>query len=335
MRNSYKRRTALVIAVVILSIVLTMLLALLLWLEFGTKGNETNNKESTALQQTENATSVETTLTEDTTSSEETKLTEDTTPAESVLTEDTGIIDTPYLNLYYDKAFSDYLLVIHNEGPPYRLEFYVSLDGKPDLRLFDIAFGKETDGNLGAIKVDAETIPVNMVIYTFDPDDSWTQDEINTIFAMQEMTNDLIDQLMVYQTLDDYEGPVVSPVVPEQNDAKTTTITTPYCNLYYSSPWTDYLYIEKAEGDNYRVFFYGQLADKAPVLLFTIIFGGDSGEQVGAIIGKQSQIVPVNIMLEELDRLGWAEYDMNILYEMQEAINLMLERIPFEQVPLD
>ena len=76
------------------------------------------------------------------------------------------------------------------------------------------------------------------------------------------MTNDLIDQLLVYQTRDDYEGPVASPVVPEQNDAKTTTITTPYCNLYYSSLWTDHLYIEKAEGDDYRVFFYGQLTDK-------------------------------------------------------------------------
>ncbi len=330
MRNSNKRRTALVISVVILSVVLTMLLALLLWLEFGSKRNETNNMDSTALQQTENATSVETTLTEDTTISEETKLTEDTTPAESILTEDTGIIDTPYLNLYYDQAFSDYLLVIHNEGPTYRLEFSASLDGKPDQRLFDIAFGQDTDGNLGAIEVNAEIIPVSMVIYAFDPDDSWTQDEINTIFAMQEMTNALIDQLMIYQTQDDYKGPVVSTVVPEPNYIKTTTITTPYCNLYYSSPWTDYLHIEKAEGDDYRVLFYGQLTDKSPVLLFTIIFGGDSGEQVGAIIANQSQIVPVNIMLEELDKLGWADNDMNILYEMQEAINLMLERMPLE-----
>ena len=155
MRNSNKRRTALVIAVVILSVALTMLLALLLWLAFGTKRNETSNMDSIALQQTEKATSVETTLTED------------TTPAESMPTEDTGIINTPYLNLYYDQAFSDYLLVIHNEGPPYRLKFYASLDRKPDLPLFDIAFGKETDGNLGAIKVNAEIIPVSMVIYIY------------------------------------------------------------------------------------------------------------------------------------------------------------------------
>lgn len=183
-----KKKTGLMVTIAVLGGLLALLLALLLWAELGAKSA---GKPS------------------------EGEPPEDTTVLQPPQAEDTGNIDTPYLSLCFDPAFSDCLVVTRDPGPPYCLSFYCALEGKPNRRLFDIAFGEGADGNLGAIRTDNGIVPVSMVIYTFTPDGSWTQDEADTVFAMQEVANALIGQIMQYQTQTDYTGPAVSTEIPE------------------------------------------------------------------------------------------------------------------------
>ena len=185
--SNEKKKTGLMVTIAVLGVLLVLLLALLLWAELGAKSSGQPAADAPAQD----------------------------TALSQPLQEDTGNIDTPYLPLYFDQAFSDCLVVTRDPGPPYRLAFYCALEGKPNRLLFDISFGEGTDGNLGAIRVGNETVPVSMVIYSFTPDSSWTQAEADTVFAMQEVANDLIGQIMQYQTQSDYTGPALSTEIPE------------------------------------------------------------------------------------------------------------------------
>lgn len=242
----------------------------------------------------------------------------------------TGTIDTPYLTLYYDSGLADRLVVVQDQGPPYRLEFYAMLEGKAELRLFDMTFGEGADGNLGAIEIRGETIPVSMTIYAFTPDERWSQDEINTILAMQDEANVLIEQLQEYQVKNDYPGPFFSTDVPESGITNLSYVETPYCMLSYPAVWQDYFRIEQEAADTHSVLFYGQVEGYDPVLLFTIVFGGDAGEQVGTITDSQGRQISVNVISEVPDLHGWLDEDVNIIYEMQESINLIIESIPLQ-----
>lgn len=183
-----KKKTSLVVIIAVLGALLALLLALLLWLELGAKSTGQPAADAPL---------------------------EDTEVLQTPSAEEADNMDNPYVPLYFDQAFSDHLVVIRESGPPYRLAVYCALEGRPNTLLFDISFGEGADGNLGAIRAGEETVPVSMVIYTFTPDSSWTQAETDTIYAMQEVANDLIDQIMQYQTQSDYTGPAVSTEQPE------------------------------------------------------------------------------------------------------------------------
>lgn len=333
MKNSKKKISGLLVAIIVVALLLVMVLGLILWLEFGPGINPSGHK-APAAQQTEDPKIPDQNTTGNTDGDNDSDKESEETQKTPVSIDDeqlhaSGAIATPYLTLYYDTALVDNLGVVRSTGTPYVLEFYAVLEGKQEQRLFDIVFGV-TDGNLGVIKTDAGETTVSMVIYTFQPDESWAQGEIDTILAMQEASNDLIDQLMEYQVRNDYDGPELSTEEPESHYQEYMAIETPYCTLAYPTTWKDYLQTETTETDVYQIDFFGQMEKQDPVLLFTIIFGGDSGEQIGAIQDSDGQYVTVNILMEEMDLSEFSQEDAAILYEMQEALNQLIERLPLE-----
>lgn len=236
----------------------------------------------------------------------------------------TGTVDTPYLILYYDDAFADHIKIVIEENMPYTVAFYACLEGLEEQHLFTIYMGAGADGNLGVIQTACGQVPVSIVFGEIDADTEWSADERNTIFAMQDAANDLIDQLMMHRVQDEPSD----PTLPTEG-AEYTEIDTPYCTLSFPEVWQAYLRVEREEtAEDYRVLFYGQMEDKYPVLLFTIIFGGDYGEQMGAIITDNGQIIPVNIDMKELSLSGYTDAEMTILYSMQEAANQLISELP-------
>lgn len=239
-----------------------------------------------------------------------------------------GEIHTPYLTLYYPESFEDYLLVANSCEDPYILEFYAVLPDRMELRIFDVCLGEGASGNLGVVTTEAGEVRVSMTLYSFTPDDTWEAGEIDTVLAMQEAANELIDCLGLSDngSSPDYEdAPADTPIVNYMQ------FETPYCVLHYPAIWADWLCVEYAEhGDAYTVEFYCSLDDHEPLLMFTVLFGGDEGEQLGVVTNEEGMIVPVNILMNTPSEEGLQEEERNILYSMQEALNLLIQQLPLQ-----
>lgn len=328
MKHAKERKVSgLLIAIIVVAVLLVAVIGLILWLEFGGQNVRPTPQTPSASQPVQKPTAPGS-------QNEATKPADATKPSVSVddyeQLQANGAIGTPYLTLYYSTELVDNLAVVHNEGTPYTVEFYAILEDKQEQRLFDILFGDGKEGNLGVIRTDAGEISVSMVIYEFTPDETWTQGEIDTVLAMQDVANDLVGQLMEYQVKDQVSGPELSTEEPDSNYVEYMAIETPYCTLSYPAAWRDYLQTEHTKTDIYQVDFYGQLEEQDPVLLFAILLGGDSGEQIGAIKDSDGAYVTVNIVMTDMDLDGFSEEEEAILYQMQEAINQLIDKLPLE-----
>ena len=62
-----------------------------------------------------------------------------------------GQIETPYCTLSYPEGLAEFLLIINTSQKPYTLEFYAVMEGKQELRLFDISLGEGSGGNMGMV----------------------------------------------------------------------------------------------------------------------------------------------------------------------------------------
>lgn len=237
-----------------------------------------------------------------------------------------GVIETPYLTLNYPEALSDHLVVATVSSDPYTLGFFASLEGKPDQRLFDVSLIPNAEGNLGAVQTDSGSVGVSMTIYRFEPDSSWTQGQINTVLAMQEAANEITNQLNVVV---DESASVVSEASSQQNTANYLEIETPYCIVEYPAVWSSYLTVDQTEQDNVlRVLFYGQPEGAEKQLLFSILFGGDEGSQLGIVTSQEGVTVPVNLLMAELETDGLTADQEELLYSMQDEVNHLISRLP-------
>jgi hypothetical protein len=109
------------------------------------------------------------------------------------------VIDTPYIPLTYPGKWKDMLFVEeYADGAIHQVEFYGMLPEKDTQHLFTIQFGVEGDGKLGVVyDENGEKVPVNLILGVFIPDEEWTDEEKQTIYAMQEDLNSLIDNLTI------------------------------------------------------------------------------------------------------------------------------------------
>lgn len=259
-----------------------------------------------------------------------------TVPATAVETVECvdGQINTPFFPLHYPDGLSDVLVVVKTAEEPFTLEFYAMLEDKPEQRIFDIRLSEKTPGNMGAVKTENADVYVHAIFYKFDPDESWTKDEINTVLAMQEAANEMIGQLEWKEDVTGEDNqPAAQETAPESSVVNTLLIETPYGALHYPVRWKDYLVTEQVEDTEngvYRVLFYGKVADREKCLLFAILFGGDEGEQLGVIQDNSGTYVTVNVLFAELDLDGWSEEDEQIISTMQEAVNDLIAQLPLQ-----
>lgn len=244
-----------------------------------------------------------------------------------------GQIETPYGVLNYPDDLSDLLLIANTNTDPYTLEFYAAMEDKPEVRLFDISFGEGSGGNMGIVKTTQGDVPLNVTIYTLALDESWTKDEIITAQAMQDVINEILDQLMPENKESKSEDPVIAVQPSQNNEVNTLEIETPFCTLYYPGRWGDALRYDHDDSQEgvYKVRFYGKVEDKEVQHLFSIYFGGDEGEQLGAVLSSEEIPVPVNLLMAELKLDGLTDAEIELLCTMQEASNQLIERLPLLQ----
>ena len=102
---------------------------------------------------------------------------------------ETITIDTQYADFEYVNDGKN----ISIENTENEIEMFGKVDGKKEQSLFRIVFGGDEGILLGTYGDDG--IPVNLIVTEFDPDDSWTEEEKDEIYSMQEEMNYFIDEL--------------------------------------------------------------------------------------------------------------------------------------------
>lgn len=255
----------------------------------------------------------------------------ETNNAVTILEFENGEIQTPYLTLYYPEIFEDCLLIANTSKEPYVLEFYTVLPEKAEQRIFDVCLGPGSDGNLGIVSTDTGEISVSMTLYSFVPDDTWEKGEIDTIFAMQEAANELILELGFNSEEEEIKAPVLKETPEETTVVNFMQIETPYCVLQYPAIWADWLCIEHFDGENaYSVEFYCNLEGHEQLLMFTVLLGGDEGEQLGVVTNADGITVPVNILMNTPSEEGLQDEELEVLHSMQEALNSLIQQLPLQ-----
>lgn len=107
-------------------------------------------------------------------------------------------IETPYGNLYYPDKWVDSLRYSKNETDNgVAFEFYGTVNGREEL-IYIIIFGYETDNSfpVGTISGDGfENVQISVELSDFIPDSNWSQDDADTMCAMQESVNYITEKL--------------------------------------------------------------------------------------------------------------------------------------------
>ena len=106
-------------------------------------------------------------------------------------------IATKYGTLLYPLEWEKNLRTEVVDKEEYKVEFYGTVEGKKEQHLFDLFFNGEKGYNLGTLTTEAgEAVQINIESYDFELDDSWTEDEKFTLYAMQEDINYTIGMLL-------------------------------------------------------------------------------------------------------------------------------------------
>lgn len=104
-------------------------------------------------------------------------------------------IETAYATLNYPKEWEDYVKYESGGEGDNIVEFYATVGQHERVHIFDVQFGGESGYCIGVVEKDGTETEVNVVSYDVSFDEAWTGKEINTILAMQEDINFLIQNL--------------------------------------------------------------------------------------------------------------------------------------------
>lgn len=116
---------------------------------------------------------------------------------EEMIQEDGFVIETSVVDLYYPKKWEDKVRIEKVSGDIQVVQFFATLEGKPEVHLFDIFFGGEDGYTLGYLNIDKDNqIEVKIISYDFDLGDEWTTEEANDIYSMQYDINYILGMLL-------------------------------------------------------------------------------------------------------------------------------------------
>lgn len=107
-------------------------------------------------------------------------------------------VETPYGQLKCSGKWDNQIRIELDDSELYTATFYGKVNKKPEQHLFTITFNVGEDDAV-AFVIDAEQQQVGISIIPGDiiVDDSWSEEEVNIIYAMQEEINYVLENLQV------------------------------------------------------------------------------------------------------------------------------------------
>ncbi len=137
---------------------------------------------------------------EDVTASEESSAAssatqEATTEDPLTLNPDLKAIATKYGELLYPERWAGAIRTNVVENSLTTVEIFATIGKHKENKLYDVVFGGDEGVCIGSVSVGEEVIYVNLISYTWETDDSWSEDELLQLQAMKEDINYLIDGL--------------------------------------------------------------------------------------------------------------------------------------------
>lgn len=246
------------------------------------------------------------------------------------------LIETPYIQLYYPGALKEYLRHEVTGEETCTVSFYANIPGQAEQKLYDLILGKEAGTAYGVLTAqDGQQIGLDIRISSFNPDDSWTGQQLDILYAMQEAVNTLLEGIpLVPASEQEQQGQEQQPGKSEQEDQQgeeetsgDLLIETPYGQLKYPEKWKEQIRIEKTEGQPYTVKFYGCVAEGKEQLLFSICFGDGDGIVMGTVQDSEGNSVTVRMIPTEISAEDWTDAELNELYAMQEDINYLISAL--------
>lgn len=186
-----KKKSPLVLLLVLVVVLLAAVLVLLLLLPGKTGGEPKNTEPSlqeSAMQQEETAPQQTETLPDQAQTAE----------TEEMDTSADPYVETPYCRLYYPKKWEGALRAdTLQTQTDYQVAFLGSVGGNEEW-LFTVYFGEvnEYAFSVGTVTTESgETVNVSAELSDFMPDDTWRQEDIDTMCEMQESLNYLLERL--------------------------------------------------------------------------------------------------------------------------------------------
>lgn len=106
-------------------------------------------------------------------------------------------IETKYCDLYFPEQYKDVIQIKYSEKRGYKVKFYVNIEDKELVHVFDICFNSDDGDLLGYIenKKEKEIVNLSIDVMQLEFDDSWSEEELNQVYAVQEERNFVIDSL--------------------------------------------------------------------------------------------------------------------------------------------
>ena len=268
--------------------------------------------------------------------SNETELPPDGEPSVAVTegtlmpTVDTGedlLIDTPYAVISYPKKYEEHLYVTHDQGEVYRVSFFADFGAGKTVRLFTLLLNCDIAQAVGEFEtMDGEKILVGIESWNLTFDESWSENEISTVRAMQEALNHVLSALRI-EEVSQQPTQMPSIEVSETEATEPLTIDTPYGQLLYPVSHADHLEIITEDGEVYSLQFCCTL-DGRRLPLFTLYFGGTQGSPAGTLSDAEGNETQIYLVIEDLIfGEDWSEEEKILAYAMQEDVNFLLENL--------
>lgn len=105
-------------------------------------------------------------------------------------------IETKYCKLYFPSEYANNIVIKYSEDFGYKAEFYGSLEGKEEVHLFNICFNSDDGFLYGYIKNENDNvINISVESWELEFDESWSQNDKDTIYVLQESLNYVINNL--------------------------------------------------------------------------------------------------------------------------------------------
>lgn len=118
--------------------------------------------------------------------------------AELVISDESGDIEvsTDYCALHYPSSWADSVnATIESENGIETVGFYGDIDNHEKQLLFEIVFNSDEGDELGTLGEGEDAVAVCMNVPKPVFDESWSEDEQTTFFAMQEDVNYVVEEL--------------------------------------------------------------------------------------------------------------------------------------------